>query len=73
MRKVASKVDVIKWVSHVHLWPKTRIVCESEAFQPNDTEVIPELFIDNNLNKNTPLDIISEKGIIHCNTMLENM
>lgn len=35
--------------------------------------MIPELFIDNNLNKNTPLDVISEEGRIHCNTMLENM
>jgi len=73
MKKVAREADVIKWVSHVHLWPKTKIVGEAKAFQPNDTEVITEIFIDNNLNKNTPLDVINEEGRIHCNTMLENM
>jgi len=26
IEKVASKAEVIKWVSHVHLWSKTIIV-----------------------------------------------
>jgi hypothetical protein len=65
MKDVVRKADVIEWVSQVHLWPKTRLVNEAKAFQTNDTEVLHEFSIDNNLNKSTPLDVISKEGSTH--------